>query len=170
MKKTRQITFCALMSALGAVVLLLGGITRVLDLTAVMVATALVYVAFEETKYFSILVYGVIGGLAFLLPIEISVAVEFLIFGIYPVVKALLERLPKIVAWIFKAIFMSASFVGLTLLLQFVLGYPEVWYINLIFCLAGIIMYVIFDIALTRFDRYYQGKLRRQLRIDKFFR
>lgn len=170
MKKTRIITFCALMAALGTVVLLLGGITRVLDLTAVMVATALVYVAYEEARYYSILVYFVIGGLAFLLPIEISVAVEFLIFGIYPVVKSLLEKLPRVVCWILKSIFMTASFVGLTLLLQFVLGYPEVWYINLIFCVAGILMYVLFDVALTRFSRYYQGKLRRQLRIDRFFR
>ena len=82
MNKTKKLTFLAFMSALGVVALFLGGITRVLDLTAVMVATALIFVCFEETRYYALLSYGVIGALAFLLPIEKSVAVEFLIFGI----------------------------------------------------------------------------------------
>lgn len=170
MKKTKLITFCALMASLGTVVLFLGGITKVLDLTAVMIATALVYVAFEEARYYSALVYLVISGLALLLPLEMSVKVEFWIFGIYPIVKAIFEKLPNVIAWILKSVFMVFSFVGLTLLLQFVLGYPEVWYINLIFCVAGVFMYVLFDIALTRFSKYYRGKLRHQLRIDRFFR
>ena len=170
MKKTKLITFCALMASLGTVVLFLGGITKVLDLTAVMIATALVYVAFEEARYYSSLVYLVISGLALLLPLEMSVKDEFWIFGIYPIVKAIFEKLPNVIAWILKSVFMVFSFVGLTLLLQFVLGYPEVWYINLIFCVAGAIMYVLFDIALTRFSKYYRGKLRHQLRIDRFFR
>lgn len=170
MNKTKKLTFLAFMSALGVVALFLGGITRVLDLTAVMAATALIFVCFEETRYYALLSYAVIGALAFLLPIEKSVSVEFLIFGIYPAVKPVFEKTPKVISFVLKFVFMTASFVGLTLLLQFVLGYPEVWYINVLFCVAGVVIYVVFDIFLTRFTIYYRLKLRHQLRLDRFFR
>lgn len=158
------------MSALGIVALFLGGITGVLDLTAVIIATALIFVAFEELRFYALAIYAVTGLLAFILPIDISVAIEYLIFGVYPILKFYIDKLPKIIAWILKLAYMICAFVGLTLLLQFVLGSPEVWYINLVFCVAGVVIFVLVDILLKRLSIYYRLKLRGQLRIDRFFK
>ncbi len=168
-KRTKYIAFCGIISALGVVALLLGGITRVLDLTAVIIATALIFVTFEEIRFYALSVYVVTGLLAFILPIDISVAIEYLIFAIYPILRFYIEKLPRVLAWVIKLIYMICAFVGLTLLLQFVLGSPEVWYINVIFCIGGVLAFILVDILLKRLSIYYRIKLRKQLRIDKFF-
>ncbi len=170
LKKTKYIAFCGIFSALGIVALFLGGITRILDLSAVIIATALMLIAFEELKFYALAIYFVTGLLAFILPIDTSVAVEYLLFAIYPVFKPYIERLPKVIAFIIKVLYMSLAFVGLTLLLQFVLGSPDVWYINLIFCVGGVISFILVDVLLSRLSLYYKYKLRRQLKIDRFFK
>ena len=169
MKKTKYVAFCGIISALGVVALLLGGITRVLDLTAVIIATALIFVTFEEIRFNALFVYAVTGLLAFVLPIDMSVAIEYLIFAIYPILRFYIEKLPKVLAWVIKLTYMIAAFVSITLILEFVLGMPEVWYINVVFCVAGVVMFILVDILLKRLSIYYRLKLRKQLRIDKFF-
>jgi len=169
MKKTKQITFCALMSALGAVSLLLGGITRVLDLTAVVICAILIFVVFSELKYQALIVYFVTATLAFVLPIEKTVAVEYLIFAIYPILKPLFEKAGKIFGTIIKLAFMISSSLALVLIFRFVFMMVDIWYIDLAFGIGLVLAYFLFDIALTRFKLYYFYKLRKQLRIDRFF-
>ena len=169
-KRTKYIAFCGIFSALGIVALFLGGITRILDLSAVIIATALMLIAFEELKFSALAIYFVTGILAFVLPIDISVAIEYLLFAIYPVFKPYLEKLPRALAWTIKVAYMCISFVGLTLLLQFVLGSPDVWYINVIFCVGGVMSFVLVDVLLSRLSLYYKYKLRGQLKIDRFFK
>lgn len=169
MKKTKYLTFSALMSALGAVALLLGGITRVLDLTAVVIGAMIIYVVYAELKYSAIVVYFVTAILAFIMPIEKTVAVEYLIFAIYPVIKPLFEKTGKVISVILKLVFMTASSVSLVLIFRFVFLMVDMWYFDLAFGVGLVLVYFIFDIALKRFDLYYRYKLRHQLRIDKFF-
>lgn len=157
------------MSALGAVVLLLGGITQVLDLTAVVICTIIIFVVFSELKYNAIIVYAVTGLLAFVLPINIAVAIEYLIFAIYPVLKPLFEKAGKVLSVIIKLIFMVISSASLVLIFRFVLGMVDVWYIDIAFGIGLVAVYYLFDVALTRFNIYYCNKLRHQLRIDRFF-
>lgn len=157
------------MSALGAVTLLLGGITRILDLTAVVICAIIVFVVFYELKYSAIAVYLVTAVLAFVLPIEKTIAVEYLIFAIYPVLKPLFEKAGKLFGTIIKLVFMIISSASLVLIFRFVFMMVDVWYIDLIFAIGLVACYFLFDIALTRFKLYYCYKLRHQLRIDKFF-
>ena len=170
MRKTKRVAFCGILCALGVVSLLLGGITKVLDLTAVIIATILMFIAYEELKAYALLVYAATAILAFVMPIDITVAIEYLIFAIYPVMKPQLEKLPKSLSWAIKLAYMTISFVGLTLLLQFVLGSPDVWYVNVLFCLGGIVIFIIVDVMLTRLALYYKYKLRHQLGIDRLFK
>ncbi len=157
------------MSALGAVALLLGGITRILDLTAVVICAMIIFVVFAELKYSAIIVYAVTAVLAFILPIEKTIAVEYLIFAIYPVLKPLFEKAGKLFGTIIKLAFMIISSLALALIFRFVFLMVDVWYIDLIFGVGLVACYFLFDIALTRFDIYYRYKLRHQLRIDRFF-
>ncbi|MBO5439211.1 MAG: hypothetical protein J6A53_00980 [Clostridia bacterium] len=169
MKKTKHLTFCALMSALGAIALLLGGITRVLDLTAVVIGAMIIFVVFTELKYSALAVYAVTALLAFILPIEKTVAVEYLIFAIYPILKPLFERAGRVFGLAIKLIFMIISSASLVLIFRFVFMMVDLWYIDLIFAIGLVACYFLFDVALTRFKLYYQFKLRHQLKIDRFF-
>ena len=157
------------MSSLSIVVLLLGTITRVLDMTAVIFCLIINYVVFSELKFNVLLVYGVTSVLAFLLLPDKSVAVEYVIFAIYPLLKPLIEKTGKVPSLIIKLFLMVASSVALTLLLRFVFLLGDIIAIEIIFAIALTVCYWIVDVLLTRFDLYYRYKLRRQLKIDRFF-
>ena len=157
------------MSALSVVILLMGGFTRVLDLTAVIFCIIINYVVFSELKLTVLFVYGATSILAFLLLPDKSVAVEYVIFAIYPLLKPLIEKTGKAPALIIKLILMSASSVALTLLLRFVFLLGDIITIEIIFAVALTVCYFIVDVLLTRFDLYYRYKLRAQLKIDRFF-
>lgn len=170
MKKSKQIAFCALMIALSVVFLLLGGITSILDLTAVVISAMVLFVVYEELKFAAVLVYLGVTLIAFILPNGLTMAVEYAIFAIYPILKPIFEKAPKVVSIIIKLIFMIASVTTLTLLLNFVLSTPEVWYINLAFGVGAVVFYYLFDLVLTKFGKYYRETLRSKLRLDKFFK
>ena len=157
------------MSALSIVMLLLGTITRVLDLTAVIFCLIINYIVFSELKFNVLLVYGVTLILAFLLLPDRSVAVEYAIFALYPLLKPLIEKTGKVLSLVIKLLLMAASSVTLTLLLRFVFLLGDMITVEIIFAVALTVCYFIVDVMLTRFDLYYRYKLRRQLKIDRFF-
>ena len=97
MKKTKQITFCGLMTALSIIILLLGGITRVLDITTVVICAIIIFVIYEELKYGALLVYFATVLLAFALLPNKEIGIEYAIFAIYPIVKPLFEKTGKII-------------------------------------------------------------------------
>lgn len=169
MKKTKHLTFCAILSALSIVVLLLGGISQILDLTAVVACAIIIFIVHSELKYSSLLVYITVSLLAFLILGTPTVAVEYVVFAIYPILKPLFEKAGKILGALIKYAFMIISSATLTLLFRYVLMAGDVWYIDLIFGIGLAVCYIIFDVALSRFAVYYKYKLRHQLRIDKFF-
>ncbi len=169
MKKTKHLTFCALMVAISIVILLLGGITQILDLTAVVICAIIIFVVFEELRYSALLVYGATAVLTFFLLAKKEIAVEYVIFAIYPILKPLFEKAGKALGAVIKFIFMSAMSVALTLLFRYVFMSADIWYMDLVFCIGLIACYFLFDIAINRFRPYYHFKLRHQLRIDRFF-
>ena len=57
MKKAREVAFLGIITALSVVSLFIGTIIGVLDITAAVLASLLVLVAFEELRWKSILVY-----------------------------------------------------------------------------------------------------------------
>lgn len=102
--RTRKLAVSAMLSALGTVFLYIGSATNILDLTSVAIASLLIFFAVMEmgTPY-QYLIYGVTSLLAVLLLPDKAAAVTYLLFGgIYPVFKAMFEKLHFVVAWILK--------------------------------------------------------------------
>ena len=157
------------MSAISIVVLLLGGISQILDLTAVVACAIIIFIVHAELKYSSLLVYFAVSLLAFLLLGTPNIVIEYIIFAIYPILKPIFERAGKIFGAIIKYAFMIISSATLMLLFRYVFMTGDVWYIDLIFGIGLAVCYAIFDVALSRFKVYYRYKLRHQLKIDKFF-
>lgn len=106
MKKSREVAFLGIISALSVVILFLGAILEVLDMTAAVFAALMLLIAWQELRYKAVLVYFVTAIISFFFaPFSILPAVEYLIFGLYPILKPLFEKTPKAVSYILKGVY-----------------------------------------------------------------
>lgn len=169
MKKTKFIAFSAMMASLGVAILFLGSLVEVMDLTAVIIASLCVFVCAEETGIKSLSVFGVTAILAFLIIPSKIIAVEYTLFGAYPVLKRLFEKIKKPFCLPVKLVYMAIAVVADVLILFFVFSSRDVWYIEAALCVLGIVAFFVYDVALSRLTLLYRLQLRHRLRIDRFF-
>lgn len=170
--KTKHLTFCAIMTALGVAILFLLSIADVLSLTAILLASVCLFITAEELGTFkALMVYIATGVLAVLLLGGRLTAIEYLLFGFYPVLKRLIEKTPKAVSLMLKGLYIVAATVADMLIIKFFFPQgDEKLYIQIIAVVASFLWLVLYDVCYTRLARYYHFKLRAQLRIDRFFR
>ena len=159
-----------MLSALGVVILYLGAIVEVLDLSlAALVPIFVIYVAIELGGPWPWLVYGVTGLLAWLLLPQKFGAVVYLGFmGWYPMVKQWAERhLPRLLSLVVKlAAFQVVLLVAygcvrvfsVDLSLGVKLGYAA---------LFANVTFLLYDFVLTRFITLYIYRWRRRLRFKR---
>ena len=174
--KTKELVLCAVFSALSVLILFLGSVIDVLDLTAAMLASILcAAVLIEVGKFWPWLTYATAAILSVLLLPNKLPALIYVLTGYYPIVKQKIERLNKILTWAIKIVLFNALmtlflllcssffpgvdlvlFAGLSPLLNTVIAYA-----------AGNAVFVLYDIALSRLVTYYIFVLRDRLRIGK---
>ena len=172
-KGTRRLAFAAILSALGVVLLELGSLVEMLDLSAaILVSVFVAYAMIELRGAYPYLLYGVTALLAVLIWPSGTATWAYLLFaGYYPIVKYHLEsRLPKVLAWVLKiAVFLlgggAAAAVWMGVLTP---NGPALlaaqWWILLL--LPPVL--VLYDIALTRLITFYLLRLRRRFPFLKF--
>ena len=173
MKKTRYLAFCSIMAALGVVVMFLGSFIEVFDLTAVIAASVFVFVVSEELGKRAIAVWAVTAVISILILPSKLIAIEYLILGTYPIIKRYFDKLLLPIKHIVKLVYMLVVTVVLIIVIEFVFtGFGDYnnWYFLLLFGALGLVCFIVYDVALSRLARLYRGKLRKQLRIDKFFK
>ena len=173
MKKTKQLTFCALMSAMGVVILLLGSLLGVFDLCAVLMSATIIFVVCEElggVKAFA--TYAVCAVISALIVPYKLVAVEYAIFAIYPILRAIFEKRTRPVCISLKVLYMLASATLALVLIRkfFTTGDAQADWLEMLTWLLGIVCLAIADVFFKRFSRYYHQKLRKTLRIDKLLK
>ena len=175
-KRTRKLTLCAVLSAFGVLILFLGALIDVLDLTAAMLASLLCIVVFVEAGgAWPWLTYAVTALIAILLlPNKLPAAI-YLATGYYPMLKRIFERLPRVLAWVVKLVyfnliftaflFVCASFFpSVDLILIPTLGKTENCIIGYAVCN---LVFLLYDTALRRLTNYYFFVLRDRLKIGK---
>ncbi len=172
MKKSREIAFLGIISALSVVFLLLGAIVEVLDITSAILASLLLLIANEELKGKAIMVYfatTIISALFFMFsPLP---ALEYAIFALYPLIKPLFEKTPRVIAYILKGVYIIFASLGSTVLIYFLVpASVEKPYMLAVYVAMFSAVIILFDLLIVRFKRYYQFKLRSMLRIDRFFK
>lgn len=157
-----------MLSALGVILLALGSLVQVLDLTMAVLASILVIFAVIELggKY-PYLIYAVTAVLSVLLVPSKSAAMVYLCFaGYYPILKAVLERhLPPLWCWVVKLLVFNAGLaLSLFLMLKVFLTFtvPAAWYYALIPLLS--VVFVLYDVALTRLITLYLTKWQQRFR------
>ena len=167
----KDIAFSAILCALGTVLLFLGSILEIIDITMAALASFLIVISMIEIGgYMPYLVFGCTSVLSFLLLPNKSAALFYvLFFGFYPILKRFLEKPKPFFSWVIKLVFFNISLCIYYILAKFViitdLGNMEI----LMFFLMNFI-FVTFDIALTLFVTAYVRKYRKVLRLDKFFK
>ena len=181
---TVKIALSATLSALGVIFLMLGSIIDVLDLSsAVLAGFAVVIAVIEIGGKYPVLMYAVISIASVLILPNKYPAVFFIFFGgFYPIFKAYLERFHYIIAWIVKFSMFNIFFAFMILTVRFLSEknlLPPLEDINFLrnfkeslkfigFAIANIV-FLLYDIAMTRIITLYIIKIRKMLRLKNYF-
>lgn len=172
MKKTRKITVSSAFVALGVVLLYIGSVINVLDLTMAAIASVLVVLAVIEIGGgYSYAIYLLTALLALLLlPDKFSALLYALFAGFYPIAKAAFERLHPAVSWVLKLSLFNTGFLLLIAVGNYILHLPDTGldFRVGVFAFANL-TFVIYDVALTRLITLYVVKLRRRFGLKDLF-
>jgi hypothetical protein len=166
MRSTKKITLSASIVALGTVLMVLGGLFDVLDLSACALASLLVaFVYIEIGSPYTYLVWLSTSLLAFVFFSASPLWMEYLlVFGIYPILKAYIERLPRAVWLLPKLGFINLVLLILYFAFELIFGVPlftvkGLW-IKVALWVGLNIVFILYDIFLTVLIRFYIERLR----------
>ena len=169
MSQTKKITLSAMMVALGTATMIIGAFLEVFDLTICALVSMLVVFAFIEIgSYYPWLVWictSLAAGLLY--PQSLMWAEYFLIFGIYPIIKAYIEKLPRWSWLIVKLAYVNAMIWGVAGICEFILHQTFPFFEEVDGEIFFVILYVLMNVAFIAFDlfitvmvRFYFIKLR----------
>ena len=164
--RTKKLAFSAIVTALAVVFLYVGALFDVLDLSAAALASICVlWIMAEFGTRWALAVYAAASILALLLlPVQLPAVLFAGLLGYYPPLKALYERkLHGILQWVAKLLTLNAAVFVMILVVRYVAA-EALWFEVLLLVTANIV-FVIYDIALTRLMRAYVLVWRKRLRI-----
>ena len=166
-RRTRRIAVCAMLVAVGVTIISLGSLVEVLDLcTAALASFLTVLVVIEYGHGYPWAVYAATTILSLLLAPQKSPALVYASFGFYPILKEKLERLPRVAAYLLKALIFVALEVLLIGVVDVLTGADEVmgpWYYAALYALGFVTLWLL-DVALTRMITLYLRKYRERVR------
>ena len=183
---TRRMVTCAILCALSTVMLGIGTVLEIIDLTAAAMAAVvilLIYLCYGAR--YALLSYAVTGALGVvLLPQSLAVWSYVGLMGYYPVIKSRLDRFPRILGWVIKLL-LFAVVMGLCLVVFHFLVFggegsladsflrlfdEEEGKTLMAWGVLGLSLftYVIFDLMLDRLRVIYELRFRR--RVEKWIK
>ena len=167
--RTKRLTVCAMLSALGVVLLWLGSAVEIVDISMAVIASLLcVFAVIEYGGSAPWLIFSVTGVISVLLLPQKTPAVMYLLFfGYYPIIKEKIEKHRRVVSWAIKEAVFNLALIVMLLIskLTFLADGVEPWIFYAAFALLAEIAFPIYDIALTRLITLYIVKLRTRIRI-----
>ena len=169
-RRTKCLTVSALLAALGVVLLALGSLLDTLDLSVAALASFFcVYAVIELRGGYPWMVWVVTSGLAFLLLPQKSPALFYFFLGFYPILKEKIEKLPRLAAWVVKLAWLhvagALAFLGFHYLLAPGAALESRVWMLVLFYVAVVFCFVLYDIALTRLITFYLLRLKGRLGI-----
>ncbi|HAN20814.1 MAG: hypothetical protein A2Y15_02030 [Clostridiales bacterium GWF2_36_10] len=177
MKSNKKIALSGMMCALAVLIMLIGSLFQMLDLSAAAAAgLTVVFAMIELGKKYAFSIYAVSSILSFLLLPYKSPALIFAVFaGLYPILKAYLQRIRN--KWlsltaklaVFNLFFTAIIYIGINLL-----GFSDDFYrfktgfLGVVIYILGNIAFIVYDFALDKLILIYSLKIKRIF--DKSFR
>lgn len=163
--------------ALGTIFMVVGAVFGVLDLSAVVLASLLVvFIYIEIGSPYTWLVWLATSLASFLLyPGSMMWLVYLTVFGIFPIIKGYIERLPRFLWLILKLVFLNAMLALLVMFSEVLTGvsfFGDVSEIALLPAnVAYVVLWVIMNLAFILYDmlivvmvRFYEQKIRPRLK------
>ena len=175
MKQTKKLTVSAMTVALGVLFMTLGAVLSVLDLSCAVLASLLVsFIYIEIGSPYTWLVWLATSLISFLLfPGSFMWLVYLSVFGIYPILKGYIERLPRALWLILKLVFLNAMMALLVLFSEVLVGqsfFGDVSDIPFDPMIVYAILWVLLNVAFILYDRlivvlvvFYERKIRPRL-------
>ena len=168
-----KISFCAMITALGSAVMLMGGLVPVFTYCSPIIGSLLLISILEEyTSREAWMVWAVTSALTMLIGIDKEASFFYLFLGWYPIVKPLLDRIPsphlRLAA---KTILFTLSIGIMYALICFVFQLSEVvssfsvlvW-VNLLFFAGLVLVMLIYDRTLISLRLFYRYRIRSKLK------
>lgn len=168
----KHLTIGAMLSALGVVILGLGAIIEVLDISVAVIASLLVvYAVIEMGGPYPWLIWIVTSIVSLLLlPLKTPVLFYALLTGYYPIIKQKIERkMARLPAWALKmgvlAFSLLVIWAVMWLFAPALLETTGGWVMIAVTLVLGVFAFVLYDICLTRLITVYFVKLQKRFRI-----
>ena len=167
MRTTKKITVSAMVVALGAIFLIIGSYINAVDLIFEVIASLLaVFVYIEIGSPYTWLVWPATTLTVAFLPNGLSVAgLYFLVFGIYPILKAYIERAPRPLWWPIKLIYINVIIVILAAAVRLVTGASMftsgLFVVNAALWVLINVAFIAYDMFITVAVRLYMLKYRK---------
>ena len=169
---TRMMALCAVLSALGVVLLYLGSFIEVLDLSVALLASlAIVVLVIERGGVYPWMTYGVTALLSLLLlPNKVPALVYACFMGFYPILKEKIEGLRlRPVRLLIKLSLFNLSVLLMWLLARAIMGeVPLGAHVAVIAALLNGV-FLFYDYALSVLITSYLRVWRRRLKMYRFF-
>ena len=174
MRQTKKLAIGAMLTALGAVILALGSLIDSFSLSVGAIASLIVVVVYLEMgSPYTWLVWLCTSRVTVLIPQAMTAGIAyFLVFGIFPIIKAYIERLPRW-AWLpVKLVYINAVVLGAMLVLG-LLGLSLFEAEESLPMRIGLyvlinVAFVVYDMFITVMVRVYLGRFRQKFR--RFFK
>lgn len=170
----KRIVVSGILAALSVIILYLGCVIEVLDLTVSAVVSLLVVVIVIEMGYkYAWMTYLATAILSVVLLPQKSPAIFYACFmGFYPIIKSYIERLGSAFwRWTIKLLTGNAA-MGLMLLFLslFVPNEFEGGWLLVATYVLGIVAFITYDIALSKLITLYFVRIREQIKIYRFLK
>lgn len=160
--QVKYLTVSAMLCALGVIVLGLGAVIEVIDLTVAVIASLLtVYAVIEMGGAYPWLIWIVTSIIALLLlPLKTPVLFYALLTGYYPILKQKIERrFARVPAWSIKlgvlAVSLGVIWSVMRLFLPDLLEGPGGWIAIAAALALAVLAFILYDICLTRLITLY---------------
>ena len=169
MKLTKKITISAMAVAISAAMLSLGALVEVLDMAvASLMSLLVVFVFIEIGSPFVWFVWLGTSLITCLIPNGLLVGLEyFAVFGIYPILKSYFERAPRALRWSIKIAYINLFILAALILSEFVsfISFFDIerWYFKLALAVGLNLVFVIYDVYLTRMIKFYYAVVRKKI-------
>ena len=174
MSSTKKLTLSAITVALGATFMTFGAFFEAFDLTVCCLASILVMFIYMEigSPYHWLVWICTSLSLLLIAPGKFIGAEYLCIFGIYPILKAYIERLPRHF-WIpVKLAFISVVLALLWLVVELLIGISffgtEHTVLRMLTLAITLVVFFAYDKLIELFARLYIGKYRK--RFERFFK
>ena len=174
MRQTKKLTLSAILVAISVVIMVLGGVFSVLDLSMSALASLIVAFAYIEigSPYTWLIWLATTVLSAVIFPGSLLWVSYLVAFGVYPILKGYIERLPRPFWILVKLAFANAAIWLMIAGSQLVLGLPlfdtQSKWIKIGLYLFLNVVFFAYDLCITACVRFYMEKLRH--RFQKFLR